>query len=135
MQNKTQSSRSSSILFVVLFFLAAAGISYWTLKREPDYITLNINNQWRIYLIGESNIYALEYHANNFTPVEQDNHSLWLNGTGEITWGKNTIRVHKAGIFLNDKSISKSPRETLANILFARDGTVRKGALQPNPAK
>lgn len=134
MQTSSRSSRASSLLFVVLFFLAAAGISYWTLIREPDYITLNINDQWRIYLIGESNIYAVEYHTNNFTPVKQDHHSLWLNGTGEIIWGKHTIRVHKAGIFLNNKSISKSPRETLAHILFAHDGTVRKGALQPNPA-
>lgn len=134
MTTTTPSTRQTSFLFVVVFFLAAAAISYWTLKRDPDYITLTINNQWRIYLIGESNIYAVQYHSNNFTPVKQDDRHLWLNGSGDITWGENTIRVHKAGIFLNDKGISKSPRETLADILFARDGTVRKGMLQPQPA-
>jgi hypothetical protein len=130
MNKSSPTTRQSSMLFVILFMLAAAAISYWSLIREPDYITLRINGEWEVYLIGESNVYAVEYHTNHFKTLKQNSHMLSLQGFGDITWHQNHIRVHKAGVYFNKKLISKSRRDMLAHILFARDGTVRKGLME-----
>jgi nuclear transport factor 2 (NTF2) superfamily protein len=130
MREPSPTVRASSVLVVLLFFAAAAAISFLSLQRGTDYITLTINDEWRIYLIEESNVYAVEYRADDFTQEKLDSHHLWLQGYGDINWHGNTIRVRKTGISFNKILISKSQRDTLANILFARDGTVRKGMLE-----
>lgn len=134
MPDKHLTARGTSILLTVLFFAAAAAISYQLVRRHTEYVTLTINHEWRIYLIEESNIYAVEYHADDFSQERLDSRHLWLNGYGEIRWHDNLIRVQKTGINFNQTVISKSHRDTLANILFARDGTVRKEMLESRPA-
>ena len=133
MPDSPAAARLKSVLFITAFFLAAAFISYQLVRRDTDYITVTINNEWRIYLIGESNVYALEYRASDFTQVKLDSRHLWLRGYGDLTWHTNTIHVHKADIVFNKTPISKSHHNTLANILFAPDGTVRKGMLEARP--
>lgn len=135
MNEQTGRNQLTAIIFFAVFFLAAAVISYQLLRRNPDYLTLTINNEWRVYLIDESNIYAVEYRADNFVQQKIDSHHLWLQGFGDIQWHHNRILVTRDGVYFNDKFISKSPRPTLANILFARDGTVRKELLEPRPDK
>jgi hypothetical protein len=127
-------ARLKSVLFIAVFFLAAAAISYQLVRRHTDYVTLTINHEWRIYLINENNIYAAEYRAADFSQEKLDSRHLWLNGYGTITWHNNRIRVQQAGIYLNHAYITKSHRNTLANILFARDGTVRKEMLEARPS-
>lgn len=126
-------ARIKSVLFVTGFFLAAAIISYQFVRRDTDYITVTINNEWRVYLVGEHNVYALEYAASDFTQEKLDSRHIWLHGYGDLTWHNNTIHVHKTDIVFNKIPISKSHRNTLANILFAADGTVRKGMLETRP--
>lgn len=134
MADTSRSARLKSILFVAVFFLAAAAISYQLVRRHTEYVTLTINHEWRIYLVDESNIYAVEYRADAFTREQLDSRHLWLNGYGNIHWHNNRIRVQKAGIYFNRIFITKSHPDTLANILFARDGTVRKESLEARPA-
>lgn len=134
MRDTPRSARLKSILFTALFFLAAAAISYQLVRRHTDYITLTINHEWRIYLINENNVYAAEYRADAFRQEKLDSRHLWLNGYGEIRWHTNRIRVQKEGVYLNQTFITKSHHDTLANILFARDGTVRKEMLEERPA-
>ncbi len=130
----SRNARLKSILFTVVFFLAAAAISYQLVRRHTEYVTLTINREWRIYLIGESNIYAIEYRADDFTQEKLDSRHLWLKGSGTIIWHNNHIRVQTDGVYFNQTFITKSNHRTLANILFARDGTVRKEMLEERPS-
>lgn len=126
-------ARLKSVLFISAFFLAAALISYQLVRRDTDYVTVTINKEWRVYLIGESNVYAVEYRASDFTQEKLDSRHLWLHGYGDLSWHNNTIHVQQDDITFNKTRISKSHRNTLANILFAPDGTVRKGMLEARP--
>jgi hypothetical protein len=133
MSDSPAGARLKSVLFITAFFLAAVIISYQLVRRDTDYVTVTINKEWRIYLIGESNVYALEYRASDFTQDKLDSRHIWLHGYGDLNWHNNTIHVHKTDIVFNNTPISKSHHDTLANILFAADGTVRKGMLEVRP--
>jgi len=134
MATTPRNARFKSILFTVVFFVAAAAISYQLVRRHTEYVTLTINHEWRIYLIDESNIYAIEYRADEFSQEKLDSRHLWLKGTGTITWHNNRIRVQTDGVYFNQTFITKSNHRTLANLLFARDGTLRKEMLEERPA-
>ena len=125
--------RLRAVLFVTLFLLAAALFSYLLVRRDTDYVTLTVNHEWRIYLVGEHNVYAVEYRAEEFTRDKIDSRHIWLQGHGDIRWHNNTIQVHESDITLNTTRISKSGHDTLANILFAQDGTIRKELLEVRP--
>lgn len=133
MNTTPPASRLTSVLFVAVFLLAAAAFSYLLVRRGTDYVTLTINDEWRIYLIEESNVYAVEYRADEFRQDNMDSRHLWLHGLGDIRWHDNVIHVSQEGVTFNHTLISKSHHNTLANILFARDGTVRKEMPETRP--
>lgn len=131
MKDKSATFRPSPLLFIILFVLAAAALGYVTLRHQQDYVTLNINHEWRVYLTGEDRLSAVAYRR--MRVMEHDSHELSLQGLGEIHWGHNTIRVYKAGIAFNNKLFSKSQSEPAVDIVFSRDGTAHRGKPGKNP--
>ncbi|MEJ2359954.1 MAG: hypothetical protein P8Z75_00805 [Gammaproteobacteria bacterium] len=125
--------RPSPVLLLLLFLFAAVGLSYVSFRHRHDYVTLTINNEWRIYLMGEDRVDAVKFHIGRFRETRRDNRHLWLRGEGEIHWLKNVIRVHKAGVYFNHKMITRFYREKYVNIQFMPDGKVHKGIPRHRP--
>lgn len=133
MNNTNAFNRPSPILFLVLFVFAIVALGYLASRQRNEFVTLTINNEWRIYLIGENEIDTVKYHVGRFHLIRHNSHHLWLSGEGEIHWLKNVIRVHKAGVYFNNKLFTRFFREKHVNILFMRNGTVKKGTPHSQP--
>ena len=117
------------MIFVVLFLLGAFVFTLWTMSRIPENVMLHANEEWAIMLVGEKDVNNVKLR-NNFTVHKNDNASIHFSGYGKINWGKNTITIRRGLVALNGRSISKSRRDKVANILFYPDGHLTKGKLQ-----
>lgn len=127
MRESKPASLSSSLLFFTLFILAALAFSIWSYQRIPHHILLHINDMWQIHLIDEHNINNVTVQSGRLKVVERDSANLWLDGTGTISWNSHTIKVYKAGIYLDQHGFSKNASEPIVNIMFYPGGAVQKG--------
>jgi len=131
MNETTKILRPSPLLYVILFVAAIATLGYVQLRHKQDYVTLDINHAWRVHLTGEDRLSAVAY--SRMRVMSHDNRKLSLQGFGEIRWGNNRIRVHKAGIYFNNKLFSKSQSEPAVDVTLSRDGSVRRGRPRQQP--
>jgi len=131
MNDKTTTLRPTPVLFIVLFAVAAAALGYVALHHGKDYVTLNVNNDWRIYLTGEDRVSAVA--TRSMRVLDHNSRELSLQGFGEIRWGQNLIQVHKAGVYFNNKLFSKSQREPRVDIVLSPDGKVHRGTPGKQP--
>jgi len=132
MNEKTKISRPSPLLYVILVIVAIAALSYVQLRHKQDYVTLDINHAWRVYLSGEDQVSAVAY--SRMRVMDHDSRKLSLQGFGDIRWGNNRIQVHQGGIYFNNKLFSKSQAEPTVDITLSRDGTARRGRPKPQPS-
>lgn len=127
MNDTASPARPTPIFFLVLFVFAIVALGYLASRQHDEYVTLTINNEWRIYLMGEDQVDSVKYHIGRFNETRHNSRHLWLRGDGEIHWLKNVIRVHKAGVYFNNRLFTRHFRENYVNILFMRNGKVRQG--------
>lgn len=120
-------TRPTFILLLVLFVFTVTALGYLASRHRSEYVTLTINNEWQIYLMGEDKVDSVKFHVGRFTEVRHNSRHLWLRGEGEIHWLKNVIQVHKGGVYLNNKLFSPFYREKQVNIVFMRNGKAHKG--------
>ena len=128
MNAQTTTHHPTPIFFLVLFLFAVIGLGYLATRQHDAYITLTINNEWHLYLMGDGQIDDVKYHVGRFSELRHDNRRLWLRGEGEIHWLKNVIRVHKAGVYVNNKLLTRFFREKTTDITVMHNGTAHKGA-------
>jgi len=126
---KSNPAQNQSMIFVVLFLLGAFVFTIWTMSRIPDNIILHINEEWAIMLVGEKDVNNVKI-GNKFTIHKMDKASIHFSGYGKFDWRGKEITIRRGLVSLNGRSISKSRREKVANILFYPDGRLTKGKLQ-----
>jgi len=114
---------------VVLFLLAAAWFSFWSMQRIPQYVLLHINGEWAVMLAGEKDINQVKL-SDTFTVTDITPMSMNVSGYGTLQWNANRITVHRDGINLNEQRLVKSRRQTKAHAIFYTDGRITKGKLQ-----
>lgn len=129
MKSPGTTAQTHSMVFVVLFLLAAFAFTLWTMSRIPDNAMLHINHEWAVILVGEKNTNNIKLTP-RFQVEKIDNASIHFSGYGTFNWMGNKITVRRGQISLNGLSVAKSRREKIAHVMFYPDGRLTKGKLQ-----
>lgn len=119
-----------SRLFAVLFLLSAFSASLWMFRQIPHPLTLHINHNWHLALIGEQDLDSLRYRPEDFRIEKQDPANLWLTGEGTVHWNQYSIVVSENRLRFNKHRIERSDRHLDISLLVYPDGRITKGPAQ-----
>ncbi|MGD8783335.1 MAG: hypothetical protein PVF28_05550 [Thioalkalispiraceae bacterium] len=119
-----------SNIFAAVFLITAFLLALWMVNRVPHYVTLHLNDRWHVMLIGEKDTNTIQFDANEFQLIRENQGNLWLTGKGKITWRTHNITVQTTGIHLNNHSIETDINTAEVNVMFYPDGRVTKGNIK-----
>ena len=116
-----------SRLFAIAFILAAFSVTLWMFQSVPHPVTLHINDNWHVMLIGEEDVQNIKFSQQEIWLQKQDTANLWLEGMGTIDWKTHHIKVAKNQLRFNQQLIERSNDRLEVHLMFYPDGRVTKG--------